>query len=191
METARQLRLRGLGGIIVIDFIDMKEGRNRDRVFRTLQAELRRDPAFTRVAPPESRAGLVIVTRKRERPSLESALLASCPACRGSGRVRSLGAVCQDVLVRAQKKSGEFAAGLVIRAAPSVASAIRRSAVLSEIRTVVAGPVAIEDAPALPEPQFELVPGSVERDGEAETRPGAAPEFLPAPAVPEPSLESA
>lgn len=177
VETARQLRLRGLGGIIVIDFIDMKEGRNRDRVFRTLQAELRRDPAFTRVAPPESRAGLVIITRKRERPSLESALLASCPACKGSGRVRSLGAVCQDVLVRAQKKSGQFGAGLLIRAAPAVASALRRSAVLSEIRAVVGGAVAIEDAPALPEPQFDLLPATSEPGPGVEPKPGPAPEF--------------
>lgn len=191
VETARQLRLRGLGGIIVIDFIDMKEGRNRDRVFRSLQAELRRDPAFTRVAPPESRAGLVIVTRKRERPSLESALLASCPACRGSGRVRSLGAVCQDVLVRAQKKSGEFTSGLVIRAAPSVAAALRRSGVLSEIRTVVAGPVAIKDAPTLPEPQFELVTGMTAPTADADTGPGAPQDFLGDPAIPEASLESA
>ncbi|MCY4626920.1 MAG: Rne/Rng family ribonuclease [Acidobacteria bacterium] len=190
VETARQLRLRGLGGIIVIDFIDMKEGRNRDRVFRTLQAELRRDPAFTRVAPPESRAGLVIVTRKRERPSLESALLASCPACRGSGRVRSLGAVCQDVLVRAQKKSAEFTSGLVVRASPSVASALRRSAVLSEIRTVVAGPVTIEEAPALPEPQFELVTGTT-APADADPRSGAPHEFMADPAIPEASLESA
>ena len=189
VETARQLRLRGLGGIIVIDFIDMKEGRNRDRVFRSLQAELRRDPAFTRVAPPESRAGLVIITRKRERPSLESALLAACPACKGSGRVRSLGAVCQDVLVRAQKKSAQFASGLLIRAAPLVASALRRSAVLAEIRTVVAGPVAIEDAPALPEPRFELLPETV--GGESDAEAGAAHEFLADSAVPEPSLESA
>ena len=190
VETARQLRLRGLGGIIVIDFIDMKEGRNRDRVFRSLQAELRRDPAFTRVAPPESRAGLVIVTRKRERASLESALLASCPACRGSGRVRSLGAVCQEVLVRAQKKSAQFASGLLIRAAPSVASALRRSAVLPQIRTVVAGPVEIEDAPALPEPQFELAPAPGTADAGANSETGAAPELLADPA-PEPTMESA
>ena len=191
VETARQLRLRGLGGIIVIDFIDMKEGRNRDRVFRSLQAELRRDPAFTRVAPPESRAGLVIVTRKRERPSLESALLASCPGCRGSGRVRSLGAVCQDVLVRAQKKSAEFTSGLVVRAAPSVASALRRSAVLPEIRTVVAGPVAVEDAPGLAEPRFELVAGTTAPAVDVDAPSGAPRELLAVPAVQEPSLESA
>lgn len=178
VETARQLRLRGLGGIIVIDFIDMKEGRNRDRVFRSLQAELRRDPAFTRVAPPESRAGLVIVTRKRERPSLESALLASCPACRGSGRVRSLGAVCQDILVRAQKKAGQFGSGLLVRAAPAVAAALRRSAVLSEIRVVVGGAVAIEDAPALPEPQFELLPQVPEHEAPPEPERAAAPELI-------------
>lgn len=169
VETARQLRLRGLGGIIVIDFIDMKDGRNRDRVFRTLQADLRRDPAFTRVSPPESRAGLVIITRKRERPSLESGLLAACPACRGSGKVRSLGAVCQDILVRAQKKSGSFSSGLVIRAAPGVALALRRSAVLPEIRTVVGGAVVIEDALNLPEPQFELRPASEDASASAAT----------------------
>ncbi len=156
VETARQLRLRGLGGIIVIDFIDMREAQNRTRIFHALTEELRRDPAFTRVSPPEPRAGLVIVTRKRERPAHETSLLASCPACRGSGKVPSLRAVCQEVLTRAQKKAGEFASGLVIRAAPELAAALLRSEVLPEVRRVIGGPVEVESVPALPEPQFRL-----------------------------------
>ena len=176
-EVARQLRLRGLGGIIVVDFIDMKDARNRDRVFRALQARLRKDPAFTRVAPPEPRAGLVIITRQRERPSLEMGLLASCPACRGLGKVRSLGAVCQDVLARAQKNAGEFASGLRVRAAPEVASALRRSPVVPEVGRVIGAKVEVEDAPELPEPQFQLLA--------ADFREGAAgPEAEPAAAAP-------
>ena len=175
-EAARQLRLRGLGGIIVIDFIDMKDGRNRDRVFRTLQTALRRDPAFTRVSPPEPRAGLVIITRKRERPALDTGLFASCPACRGSGRVRSLAAVCQDVLTRAQKKSGEFRSGLRISAAPEVAAALRRSAVLPEVRRIVGGAVEVEDAPALPEPQFRLRPAEAPVNARSSPEPSPRPE---------------
>ena len=156
-EAARQLRLRGLGGIIVVDFIDMQQGRNRDRVFRALQARLRRDPAFTRVSPPEPRAGLVVVTRKRERASLETGLFSSCPACGGVGKVRSSAAACQDVLTRARKRAATFRSGLLIRAAPLLASALSRSAVPGEIRQVIAAPVQVEEAPTLPEPRFRLI----------------------------------
>lgn len=155
-ETARQLRLRGLGGIIVIDFIDMRDRANQMRVFRALQGHLRRDPAFTRSSPPEPRAGLVVVTRKRERPSLDAAVLAACPACRGAGRVPSQAAVCQQILTRVQKRARDFASGVRIEASPQVAATLRRSAVLAEIARVLAGPVEVHDSPRLPEPRFEL-----------------------------------
>lgn len=180
-ETARQVRLRGLGGIIAIDFIDMKDGRNRDRVFRALQSHLRRDPAFTRASPPEPRAGLVIVTRKRERPSLEAALLASCPACRGAGRVPSVGAVCRQIVTRVQKRAGAFAPGLRIEAAPELAAALRRSAVLGEITRMLAGPVEVVEAPHLPEPQYTLSPAPAAPVKTLAPEKAAAPERIPAP----------
>ncbi len=164
-ETARQLRLRGLGGIVAIDFIDMKEARNRDRVYRALQSHLKKDPAFTRASPPEPRAGLVIVTRKRERPSLEAVLLSACAVCRGTGKVASAGAVCQEILTRVQKRAREFASGLNIEAAPELAAALRRSGVLPEIAGMLAGPVQVHDDPNLAEPRYVLASPAESPDG--------------------------
>ncbi len=182
IEVARQLRLRGLGGIIVVDFIDMRSGRNRDRVFKALQARLRQDPAFTRVSPPEPRAGLVIITRKRERASLESELLVACPACSGTGKVRSPAAACQQVLTRARKQAPRFSSGLVIRAAPGLAGALRRSGLLPELVTIVGGPVQVLDQPGLAEPRFELLSfdQAAEENGAADQAAAAEPELAPA-----------
>lgn len=157
-EIARQLRLRGHGGIVAVDFIDMKEARNRDRVFQTLSSHLKRDPAATRLSSLDRNTCVAVLTRKKDRPSLDTALQTACPACRGLGKVASPGAVCQEVFTRTQKRVGEFASGLCVRAAPEVAGALRRSVLLPEIRRVVAGIVVVEDAPTLPEPQYELSP---------------------------------
>jgi ribonuclease G len=86
-EIARQLRLRDLGGIVVIDFIDMMEESDRQEVLETLKAALQDDPARTRVVG-FSELGLVQLTRKRTRPSLMERLSGSCPTCRGLGRLR-------------------------------------------------------------------------------------------------------
>jgi ribonuclease G len=87
-EIARQLRLRDLGGIIVVDFIDMEMARSRRRVLETLETALGRDRARTKVVGL-SDLGLVQLTRKRTRPGLGSFLTAACPTCGGAGRVRS------------------------------------------------------------------------------------------------------
>ncbi len=155
-EVARQLRLRDLGGIIVIDFIDMKEPRNRNRVFQALQGRLRRDPAFTKASPPESRAGLVIITRKRERASLDFALLTPCPECKGSGKVPSLRAVCQDIANKARKEFGGSQGDLLIRAVPNLATALRASSLLEEIRSAVGGEVLVEDSLDIEEGSYSL-----------------------------------
>lgn len=188
-EIARQLRLRGHGGIVAIDFIDMKEARNRERVFGTLSTHLKRDPTATRLSPLDRNTCVAVLTRKKDRPSLDTALLAACPACRGAGKVPSLGAVCREVFIRTQKKAGDFAPGLLVRAAPEVAGALRRSVLLEEIRRVVAGIVVVEDAPTLPEPQYRLsslsdTPSNEGSEAAAPDRPAApGPELsVPAPA---------
>jgi ribonuclease G len=84
-EVVRQLRLRNLGGIIVIDFIDMMESEHREAVMARLQEELKRDRNHAR-AVEISDFGLVEMTRKRTGPSLERILTAPCPHCEGSGR---------------------------------------------------------------------------------------------------------
>jgi ribonuclease G len=92
----RQLRLRDLGGIIVIDFIDMEESGHRQLVYDTLAEELAGDPARTQLLPM-SDIGLVQLTRKRTRPSLERTLSRECPYCHGSGRIKALPTVCLEI----------------------------------------------------------------------------------------------
>jgi len=85
---AAQLRLRDIGGIILIDFIDMKEAANKERVLAKLKEELSRDPVPSAVFGMTA-LGLVEMTRKRVRPSLAERISRPCAVCRGSGRVRS------------------------------------------------------------------------------------------------------
>jgi ribonuclease G len=96
VEIVRQLRLRDLGGIIVIDFIDMEDFDHRQLVFDTLAEELAADPARTQLLPM-SDIGLVQLTRKRTRPSLERTLSRECPYCHGSGRIKALPTVCLEI----------------------------------------------------------------------------------------------
>ena len=96
VEIVRQLRLRDLGGIIVIDFIDMEDPEHRAMVFNTLAEELASDPARTQLLPM-SDIGLVQLTRKRTRPSLERTLSRECPYCHGSGRIKALATVCLEI----------------------------------------------------------------------------------------------
>jgi len=88
IESIRQLRLRNIGGIIVIDFIDMKKKKNRDRVMATLVRASKSDHAKIKILPI-TRLGLVEMTRERRRESLQAMLGESCPECDGSGWVLS------------------------------------------------------------------------------------------------------
>jgi ribonuclease G len=95
-EIVRQLRLRDLGGIIVIDFIDMEIQEHREALFSTLEAELQLDPARTQLVPM-SELGLIQLTRKRTRPSLDRTLSRPCPHCHGTGRIKSLPTICLEI----------------------------------------------------------------------------------------------
>lgn len=93
---ARQLRLRNLGGIIIIDFIDMTDPEHQRQVLRTLEKALERDRAKTTINGV-SALGLVEMTRKRTRESLEQVLCEPCPVCRGRGRLKSAETVCYEI----------------------------------------------------------------------------------------------
>jgi ribonuclease G len=95
-EIARQIRLRDLGGLIVIDFIDMEENSNKKKVLNELQKEFARDRAVSKIEPM-SRFGLVEMTRQRIRPSLIHNLYDPCPNCNGNGLVPSKGTILADV----------------------------------------------------------------------------------------------
>ena len=120
-EVARQLRLRDIGGIIVVDFIDMESRGNRDKVLQELRAHLGRDRARTK-AFAVSELGLIEMTRQRVRPSLWQSMTAECPTCHGTGRVFR-----PEVVVRRMERSLKRAGAehkerqLAVRLHPDVA----------------------------------------------------------------------
>ncbi|MFP4056097.1 MAG: ribonuclease E/G [Candidatus Brocadiia bacterium] len=96
-EVARQLRLRDMGGVIVVDFIDMRQDKHRRKVEKTMTAELRRDRARSRVLRMSS-FGLMQITRQRVREGTKRALFTSCPTCSGTGLVRSVESMVPHVM---------------------------------------------------------------------------------------------
>ncbi len=95
-EVARQLRLRDLGGIIVVDFIDMEDPEHQGQIYEALLEEVQRDAARTQLFPI-SDLGLIQMTRKRTRPSLDRTLSRACPHCHGTGRIKSLPTICLEI----------------------------------------------------------------------------------------------
>ncbi|WP_158899381.1 ribonuclease G [Burkholderia sp. L27(2015)] len=104
---ARQLRLRNLGGIIIIDFIDMENGEHRDAVLGELKKALSRDRTRVTVSG-FSQLGLVEMTRKRTRESLAHVLCEPCPVCDGKGQLKTARTVCYDVLREILRESRQF-----------------------------------------------------------------------------------
>lgn len=119
-ELVRQIRIRNLGGIIVIDFIDMIEEENRKRVFEALEEELLKDRARTRVLSI-SEFGLVELTRKRTRASLERVLTRHCPYCQGAGRISSASVVASAIRREVLSWVSRGAREVVIRVHPDIA----------------------------------------------------------------------
>ncbi len=115
VAIARQLRLRNLGGIIIIDFIDMLEPDHRDNVLQLLDQSLTRDYARHQISPL-SPLGLVEMTRKRTRESLQHILCRDCPSCHGQGFVLSAETVCLEIFreVIRQARQFEFDEALVL-----------------------------------------------------------------------------
>jgi ribonuclease G len=122
-EVAHQLQLRNIGGIIVIDFIDMESAEHRRQVAATLVAAARNDKARMNVLEI-SELGLVQMTRKRSRESLEQALTTPCPACDGLGRVRSTRTLAYAALRRAYQETAAHptATAVTLRVHPDVAA---------------------------------------------------------------------
>jgi ribonuclease G len=159
-EIVRQVRLRDLGGIIVIDFIDMEEEASRRELIRALEAELRRDRSKSRMQPL-SEFGLVEITRQRTKRSLERMLCRPCPACNGSGRVKSAETVCFEVLREARRLRPACGGGaLRARVHPEVAQILEaeRETLAAAAGLHSAAAVTIEGDPALHYEQFSLLP---------------------------------
>ena len=103
-EIVRQIRLRDLGGIIVLDFIDMEEKKNRQKVFQTVEQELRKDRSPSK-ALQVSDFGLVIITRKRVKQSLERTLTEPCPYCAGAAVIKSSSTICYEILSEVKRSA--------------------------------------------------------------------------------------
>jgi len=124
-EIVRQIRLRDLGGIIVLDLIDMEEKKNRQRVFQEVEKELRKDRSPSK-ALQVSDFGLVIVTRKRVKQSLERQLTEPCPYCSGSGSIKSSATICFEILTELKKVGQDLdGQGVLLRVNPDIARALR------------------------------------------------------------------
>ena len=157
-EIVRQVRLRDLGGIIVIDFIDMDERKNRAKVVQALEEALRSDRAPTKVISFHD-FGLVAVTRKRVKQSLERTLCEPCTYCTGSGWVKSVNTVCNEILAEARKMAkGIDGNVLTLRVNPEVAKALksREGGLVSELESLTKKDVIIKSDPNVHQERFEI-----------------------------------
>ncbi|MDA8169939.1 MAG: Rne/Rng family ribonuclease [Nitrospiraceae bacterium] len=119
-EIAYQIRLRNLGGIIIIDFIDMEKAENRQKVFNALQEAMKKDRTKCTISQI-TELGLIQMTRKRVRESLVRTLLEPCPYCEGKGTVKSATTLCYELFRKTEKMARHGAKKLVITVHPSVA----------------------------------------------------------------------
>jgi ribonuclease G len=158
-EIVRQLRLRDLGGIIVLDLIDMEEKKNRQKVFQEVEKELRRDRSPSK-ALQVSDFGLVIVTRKRVKQSIERQLTDPCPYCSGSGSIKSASTICYEILTEMKKIGREIEGqGVILRVNPDIARALKEeeSAVLRDLQQTLGKPVTIKPDTHLHHEQFDVM----------------------------------
>jgi len=158
-EIVRQIRLRDLSGILIVDLIDMSEQGHRDQVFAALEEELKRDRAKSKVLQI-SEFGVVEITRKRSHANLERSLTRSCPYCRGAGRIKTTSTIClqirAEVLRRARR--GDAARELLLRVHPEVSSALQNGerAVLDELERSVGSTILLRSDPELHRERFDL-----------------------------------
>jgi len=158
-EIVRQIRLRDLGGIIVLDFIDMEEKKNRQKVFQAVEQELRKDRSPSK-ALQVSDFGLVIITRKRVKQSLERVLTEPCPYCAGSAVIKSSSTICYEILAEVKKISADLnGQSLILRVNPDIARALRdeERAVFKDLKQSLGRDIALRPDAQLHHEQFDLM----------------------------------
>jgi ribonuclease G len=158
VEVIRQIRLRDLGGIIIIDFIDMERAEHRDQVFQALMKALADDKARTNVLEI-SELGLVEMTRKRVRRGLQSLLTVACPTCKGSGTVKSDLTLTAEIFrkVQAGAREGD-GREVLIRVHPEMAhhlEAEQREG-LERLQALVTRKVVVQGVPSYHREQYDL-----------------------------------
>ena len=157
-EIVRQIRLRNLGGIIVVDFIDMEERKNRQRVMQALEEELGKDRSPSKILQFND-FGLVAITRKRTHASLERVLGTPCPRCIGAGYVKSVETVCYEIQQELGKILEHIEGGEVtVRVSPEVAKALKSAEFvdLTEMEEESRKDIRIQSDPMLHAERFDL-----------------------------------
>ncbi|MFL6438911.1 MAG: Rne/Rng family ribonuclease [Terriglobales bacterium] len=157
-EIVRQIRLRDLGGIIVIDFIDMDERKNRQKVMQALEEALKSDRAPSKVLQFND-FGLVAITRKRVKQSLERTLSTSCTYCTGTGMIKSVQTVCNEIYVEMRKMAKNMERhDVMLRVNPEVVKALKANNArwLSEMEELTGKTIIVKSDPVLHQEQFDI-----------------------------------
>jgi ribonuclease G len=158
-SIARQLRLRNLGGIIIMDFIDMDNAEHQEAVLTELKKTLARDPTRTSVSG-FSALGLVEMTRKRTRESLAHVLCEPCPTCGGRGEIKTAQTVCYDILREILREARQFEAREYrIAAAQSVIDLFldEESGSLAQLIDFIGKPVSLQVETSYPQEQYDII----------------------------------
>jgi ribonuclease G len=159
---AWQIRLRNLGGIIVVDFIDMMDPAHKEKLLELLTAAVAKDSVRTEVSEL-STLGLVQMTRKRTRESLERILCAPCPLCKRRGSVKSLETMCYEILRELQQTARHFAwPGFQVIAAEPVVNYFlsQEPALLSDLERQIGKPMTLRVGPLYGQEQYDILPAS-------------------------------
>ena len=157
-EIVRQIRLRDLGGIIIIDFIDMDERKNRNKVMAALEEELKSDRAPSKVLQFND-FGLVAITRKRVKQSLERTLSTTCGVCQGTGMTKSPITVCNDIYIEMRKMHKHLDRGdVMLRVHPEVVKQLKSGTAkwLQEMEEMVGKTILVKSDPSLHPEQFDI-----------------------------------
>lgn len=156
---ARQLRLRNLGGIIIVDFIDMQDPEHQRQVLRALEKNLERDHSKVTISEVTS-LGLVQITRKRTRESLEHVLCESCPTCHGRGSVKTTESVCYEIFREILREVRQFDAKklLVIASQPVVDMLLDdESTSVAELEAFIGRSINFQVEPVYGQEQYDIV----------------------------------
>ena len=157
-EIVRQIRLRDLGGIIIIDFIDMDERRNRQKVMQALEEALRSDRAPSKVLQFND-FGLVAITRKRVKQSLERTIGTPCPYCTATGYVKSVTTICNEIYTEMRKIAKHLEhSDVMLRVNPEVAKSLKSNngRWLTEMEELTSKTIIVKSDPALHQEQFDV-----------------------------------
>jgi ribonuclease G len=156
----RQLRIRNLGGIIIIDFIDMVSAEHRRQVLRSLEKHLERDTSKYIISELTS-LGLVQLTRKRIRESLEHVLCETCPTCQGRGKLKTAETVCYEIFREVIREVRQFdAEKLLVVASQQVVDMLMddESINIAELEEFIGKPISFQVEPLYSQEQYDIVP---------------------------------